>query len=159
VLTSAEVPLDLEAILKSLVELFEPQAQAKGISLKPELTPRLYTLGDTVQLNRLFSNLIENAMQYTPTGGQIYVRAHRQGRQIQVEVQDTGIGIAPEDINKVFDRFWRADQARACRSGGNGLGLAIAKAITDRHEGEIDVNSELGQGTTFTVHLRRVALS
>jgi signal transduction histidine kinase len=155
VLSLAEVPLDLEAILKSLADLFEPQAQAKGITLKSELTTGLHLLGDSVQLNRLFSNLIENAIQYTPAGGQIWVRARRQGKQIQVEVQDTGIGIAPEDINKVFDRFWQADQARVYRSGGSGLGLAIAKAIATQHSGEIDVNSKLGQGTTFRVYLHQ----
>lgn len=145
-------PLDLEATLKSLVELFEPQAQAKGITLKSQLVS-LHTLGDTAQLNRLFSNLIKNAIQYTPEGGQIWVRNRSQGRQIQVEVQDTGIGIAPEDINKVFDRFWHAEQARTYYADGNGLGLAIAKAIAIQHEGKIYVKSELGQGTTFTVHL------
>lgn len=145
-------PLDLEAILKSLVELFEPQAQAKGITLKAQLV-KLHTLGDIAQLNRLFSNLIKNAIQYTPKGGQIWVRTRSQGRQIQVEVQDTGIGIAPEDIDKVFDRFWHAEQARAYYADGNGLGLAIAKAIAVQHEGKIYVKSELGQGTTFTVYL------
>jgi len=153
VLHLAKVPLELEAILKSLVELFEPEAQAKGIVLKSELTPGLHMLGDTAQLNRLFSNLIKNAIQYTLTGGQIWVRACSQGRQIQVEVQDTGIGIAPENINKVFDRFWQADGARAYHSDGYGLGLAIAKAITAQHSGKINVKSELGQGTTFTVLL------
>ncbi len=110
-------------------------------------------MGDTAQLNRLFSNLIENVIQYTPKGGQIWVRSRSQGRQIQVEVQDTGIGIAPEDINKVFDRFWHAEQARTYYADGNGLGLAIAKAIAVQHEGKIYVKSQLGQGTTFTVYL------
>lgn len=151
-LHSVKVPLDLEATLKSLVELFEPQAQAKGITLKSQLVS-LYTLGDIAQLNRLFSNLIENAIQYTPEGGQIWVRNRSQGKQIQVEVQDTGIGIAPEDINKVFDRFWHAEQARTYYADGNGLGLAIAKAIAVQHEGKIYVKSELGEGTTFTVNL------
>lgn len=152
VLHSVKVPLDLEATLKSLVELFEPQAQAKGITLKAQLV-KLHTLGDTAQLNRLFSNLIKNAIQYTLEGGQIWVRSRSQGRQIQVEVQDTGIGIAPEDINKVFDRFWHTEQARAYYADGNGLGLAIAKAIAIQHEGKIYVKSEMGEGTTFTVYL------
>lgn len=153
VLNSAKVPLDLQATLKNLVELFEPKAQAQGITLKSELSPGLTVLGHTSQLNRLFSNLIENAIQYTPTGGQIWLRTRSQGRQIQVEVQDTGIGIASEDINKVFNRFWQANQARSCYSGGYGLGLAIAQAIVAHHEGKIALKSELGQGTTFIVHL------
>lgn len=153
VLNSAKIPLDLQATLKNLVELFEPKAQAQGITLKSELSPGLTVLGHTSQLNRLFSNLIENAIQYTPTGGQIWLRTRCQGRQIQVEVQDTGIGIASEDINKVFNRFWQANQVRTDCSGGYGLGLAIAKAIVAHHEGKIDVKSELGQGTTFIVHL------
>lgn len=152
-LQSVKAPLDLGITLKSLVELFEPQAEAKGIILKSDLTSGLNVLGDVAHINRLFSNLIANAIQYTPKDGQIWVKARSQGMQIQVDVQDTGIGIAPENIDKVFDPFWQADGVRSYHSGGYGLGLAIAKTITTQHSGKIYVSSELGQGTTFTVIL------
>jgi len=152
-LRSDKAPLDLGLTLKSLVELFEPQAEAKGIILKSDLASGLYVLGDIARLTRLFSNLIANAIQYTPKGGQIWVKVRSQGTQIQVDVQDTGIGIAPENIDKVFDPFWQADGVRSYHSGGYGLGLAIAKTITTQHSGKIYVDSELGQGTTFTVIL------
>lgn len=158
-LNSTKVPLDLQATLKNLVELFEPKAQAQGITLTSELSLGLTVLGHSSQLNRLFSNLIENAIKYTPAGGQIWLRTRSQGRQIQVEVQDTGIGIASEDINKVFNRFWQANQAKTDYPGGYGLGLAIAKAIVAHHQGKIDVKSELGQGTTFIVYLPLSILS
>ncbi len=152
-LAQVKTPVDLTGLLRSLVVLFEPQAQAKGITLQSELSSGLHLLGNIAQLNRLFANLVENAIQYTQADGQIWVRGQRQGKQIQVEVQDTGIGIAPEDIDKVFDRFWQADQARTYHAGGYGLGLAIARAVVTQHEGKLQVKSELGQGTTFTVHL------
>lgn len=152
-LRSVKAPLDLEPILKSLVELFEPQAQAKGITLKSNLASELNVLGDIAHLNRLFSNLIANAIQYTPKDGKIWVEAWSQGMQIQVDVRDTGIGIAPENLNKVFDPFWQADGVRSYHSGGYGLGLAIVKTIVTQHSGKIYVDSELGQGTTFTVIL------
>ncbi|AFY88826.1 MULTISPECIES: sensor histidine kinase [Chroococcidiopsis] len=150
---SAKAPLDLEPTLKSLVESFEPQAQAKEILLTSDLTSGLYVLGDIAHINRLFSNLIGNAIQYTPKGGRIWVTARTQGTQIQVDVRDTGIGIATEDRDRIFDPFWQADEARSYHSSGYGLGLAIAKTITTQHSGKIYVNSELGQGTTFTVVL------
>jgi signal transduction histidine kinase len=150
---ATKVPLDLEPTLKSLVELFEPQAQAKAIVLKSDLTSGLNVLGDIAHLNRLFSNLIANAIQYTPKGGQIWVRTRSQGTQIQIDIQDTGIGIATENIDRVFDPFWQADEARSYHSSGYGLGLAIVKTITAQHAGKIYVKSALEQGTTFTVVL------
>lgn len=110
-------------------------------------------MGDSAQLSRLFSNLLENALQYTPEGGSVTLTLHQQNRYAIVSVRDTGIGLAPEQIAHVFDRFWRADKARSRREGGTGLGLAIAAAIAKHHGGKITVTSELDVGSCFQVRL------
>nr|WP_246275596.1 HAMP domain-containing sensor histidine kinase [Brasilonema bromeliae] len=145
--------LNLMSILKNLVQLYKPQAQAKQINLISQLTENFYMMGDSVQLTRLFTNLIENALYYTPSSGVVEIKMSRVGSQLYVNVQDTGVGIAPEDIDKVFERFWRADQSRSYWGGGSGLGLAIAQAIAQNHGGLITVTSQLGVGSCFTVRL------
>jgi len=108
---------------------------------------------EAAQLRRLFSNLLENALQYTPKGGSVSVDLTVQGAIALVKVGDTGIGIAPDQISLIFHRFWRAELARSHRETGTGLGLAIAKAIAQTHGGEITVTSQVGVGTCFTVKL------
>jgi signal transduction histidine kinase len=146
-------PVDLNTILNSLVHLYAPQAQEKRINLKASLTSNLYLMGEPVHLSRLFSNLIENALQYTLEGGTVEIQTSKEGNNLQVKVRDTGIGIAPEHLKQVFDRFWRADKARTYRTGGSGLGLAIAQAIAQNHGGLISVTSQVGVGSCFTVRL------
>ncbi|MBW4545182.1 MAG: HAMP domain-containing histidine kinase [Symplocastrum torsivum CPER-KK1] len=146
-------PVDLEELLDGLVQLYTPQAKERRINLKVYLTKRLYLLGEPIQLNRLFSNLIENALKYTVEGGKVEIRTSREGYYLRVHVRDTGIGIAPEHIKYIFDRFWRADEARAYRTGGSGLGLAIAQVIARNHGGSISVTSQVGVGSCFTVRL------
>ena len=108
---------------------------------------------DVAQLSRLFSNLLENALQYTPDEGRVSLDLYRQNRFAVISVRDTGIGIAADQVNKVFDRFWRADKARTRREGGTGLGLAISAAIVKRDGGRISVTSELNIGTCFLVRI------
>lgn len=146
-------PIPLKEVLQDLVALLEPQAQAKGITLKSLLLVGISVHGDAAQLSRLFSNLLENALQYTPAGGNVVLTMTRLNQDIVVSVKDTGIGIAPEDLQFVFQRFWRADKARSSRSRGLGLGLAIAQAIAQRHKGEITVRSKVGVGSCFEVRL------
>ncbi|HEY9604361.1 MAG TPA: ATP-binding protein, partial [Allocoleopsis sp.] len=121
--------------------------------LKADVPENLYLLGDTVQLNRLFSNLIENALKYTPEGGTVEIQTDKEGQQLRVSVRDTGIGIEPDNIKHVFDRFWRAAKARHYRDSSTGLGLAIAQAIARHHGGLICVTSKVGIGSCFTVRL------
>ncbi|XFA72050.1 ATP-binding protein [Thermosynechococcaceae cyanobacterium Okahandja] len=113
-------------------------------------------------MQRLFTNLLTNALKYTPSGGTVIVSAQRLDNGALVTIQDTGIGIAPEDLPYIFDRFWRSDQSRSQYKDGSGLGLAIAKTIAQRHQGDITVQSKLGQGSSFYVKLplaaRNVAL-
>jgi two-component system, OmpR family, manganese sensing sensor histidine kinase len=145
--------LNLTSILNNLIQLYKPQAEAKQINLKFQLTPNFQIIGDAVQLTRLFTNLIENAFYYTPSKGVVEIKTSRVGSQIYINVQDTGVGIAPQDIDKVFERFWRGDRSRSYWLGGSGLGLAIAQAIAQNHGGLISVTSQLGVGSCFTVRL------
>jgi len=143
----------LADVLNHLVVLYQPQANAKQIQLSAQLSNDLEVWGDAVQLNRVFSNLIENSLRYTPDKGSIEIQSQTSNNQVQVSVQDTGIGIAPEHLERVFDRFWQADQSRSHQAGGSGLGLAIVQAIVQQHGGSITVTSELGKGSCFTVQL------
>ncbi|OUL27037.1 two-component sensor histidine kinase [Nostoc sp. RF31YmG] len=145
--------VNLREILINLVNLHQTQAQAKQINLQTDITESLDILGDTVQITRLFANLIDNALQYTPVGGIVEIQSKQTGTYLYINVKDTGIGIAPEHLKHVFERFWRADQARSYRDGGSGLGLAIAQSIAQNHGGLITVTSQLGVGSCFTVRL------
>lgn len=148
---AADIPLD--DLLEDLVDSFVPQADAKAIALQFSLQSCSIIRGDATQLRRLFSNLLSNAVQYTPSQGKITVKSRSEGGWAVVDVSDAGMGIAPEHIPHVFDRFWRADPARSQREGGTGLGLAIAQSIAHAHHGQISVQSQLGNGSTFCVRL------
>ncbi|MEH2289861.1 sensor histidine kinase [Nostoc sp.] len=145
--------LNLTSILENIIQLYKPQAEAKKVNLKFQLIANFQLIGDSVQLTRLFTNLIENAIYYTPSGGVVEIKISRVGFQLYINVQDTGMGIAPEYMDKVFERFWRTDQSRSYWSGGSGLGLAIAQAIARNHGGLISLTSQLGVGSCFTVRL------
>ncbi len=143
----------LDRILAELIQQLQPQLDEKAIQLSPNLMANLSVAGEAPQLSRLFRNLLENAIQYTPNGGQISIKTGVYRKYIQIEIEDTGIGIASADINKIFDRFWQANSARSYHSGGSGLGLAIARAIANHHNGQISVTSQLDKGSIFTVRL------
>ena len=118
-------------------------------------TPNLeiYVLGNESQLYRLVSNLIANAIQYTPSEGHVLISLTIRDRTAFITVKDTGIGIAPAEQTRIFDRFCRVDSDRSRKTGGTGLGLAIVRAITQVHKGNIQVQSELGQGAIFILRL------
>ena len=147
------VELSLTEILEDLLELFQSSAQEKKIALEANLLTEVTVKGDGAELSRLFRNLIENALQYTPSEGKVTVTTTQEQQNILVEIKDTGVGIAPEHLSSVFNRFWRADQARTRRAGGMGMGLAIARAIAERHHGKISVTSQPGIGSCFRVKL------
>lgn len=143
----------LDEMLEDLVNLYSDRAEQAQIALKCQLTPNLEVKCDVVQLQRLFTNLLTNALEYTPSGGTIIVSLQREGSQALIKIQDTGIGIAPDQLPHIFDRFWRADKARSYNTGGTGLGLAIVKAIAQAHGAEITVRSQIASGSCFTVIL------
>ena len=104
-------------------------------------------------MQRIVMNLLENAIKYTPADGTVAVSAAAQNGEIRIDFQDTGVGISESDLPHIFERFYRVDKGRSRQSGGTGLGLAIVKHIINRHRGRLKVESELGQGSQFTVVL------
>lgn len=151
ILEYPKVPLD--EILQDLADTFETDAQNKELSFESYLSTGIHIKGDTHQLKRLFANLLENAIKYSRTGGIVRLFLEKQKLFAVVRVEDTGIGIPKEYIPLVFQRFWRAETARVQAKEGLGLGLAIAQAIAQRHLGKITVNSKVGVGSCFQVHL------
>ena len=146
----------LDELLEDLMDSYSLQAQALGIDLNTQLQPT-WVRGDVNQLKRVFTNLLDNALKYTPTGGEITVSCQVQESSVGVQVKDTGIGIDPAHLPQVFDRFWRADQVRS-HQDGSGLGLAIVKGIVQAHQGSIALTSQLDQGTTVRIKLPRAAV-
>lgn len=149
----ARAPIDLGDLAGSLASQVEPVARAQGLELRFEHTGPAIVHADAGWLERLLINLLDNAIKFTPAGGQVLVTVSRDGAEARVAVQDTGPGIDPADVPRVFDRFFRADPARSSGAEGAGLGLALAKWVVDRHDGRIDVESRPGAGSTFTVIL------
>jgi two-component system phosphate regulon sensor histidine kinase PhoR len=132
------------------VQAAEPTAQGRHQVLTSELgSDRLEVLGDRQNLSQLVDNLVDNAIKYTPENGKIQVRLLKVGEEAVLEVQDTGIGISPQYIERVFERFYRVDKARSQSLGGTGLGLSIVRNIAERHGGGVSVTSQLGAGSTF----------
>ncbi|MGL5804882.1 MAG: sensor histidine kinase [Xenococcaceae cyanobacterium] len=148
--------ISLEELLQTLVSHFESTAQAKQINLVTHLTSNISVRGDFSQLNRLFSNLLENAIKYTEMGGQVTISLNKLKNCAVVTVQDTGIGIPSEYLPLLFQRFWRVEQNRTQQQEGFGLGLAIAQAIVKQHQGTISVTSEVGIGSCFQVSVPSV---
>ncbi len=145
--------IDLTQILADVIQTHQTLALSKQIDLQAEIAPALLVTGDRSQLVRVFTNLIENALHYTPDRGKVIVRTEQAKQHILIQVRDTGGGIEPEHLPKIFDRFWRADRSRTQWEGGSGLGLSIVQSIVTRHGGKITVSSERHQGSCFTVRL------
>jgi signal transduction histidine kinase len=145
--------VDVETLVQELFDDCEILAESKQIRVTLKHNIPMKLVGDRVRLRQLFLNLIDNAIKYTPEGGSVKLDVERQNGMALLRVEDTGIGIPPEDIPKVFDRFYRVDKARSRELGGTGLGLSIAKWIAELHRGTITVESEVDKGSTFTVHL------
>jgi signal transduction histidine kinase len=152
-LTMRQDPLDLAAMVTAMTEKVEVVAQQKDITLTVEAAPVPQVRGDGDRLAQVVNNLLSNAVKYTPAGGAVRVGVAPERDGVRVAVQDTGIGIPPEDLSRVFERFYQVDKARG-PARGHGLGLAITHEIVEAHGGQIHVHSD-GQdrGTTFTVWL------
>ena len=148
---------DMVFVLKSLVTMQQQLFADCDLRLRfDDKTPNHELFADVNPdlIREAITNLMSNAMRYTPAGGWVVVSIGYEGRSyMQISVRDTGIGIAKEDIPRVFSRFWRSDASRERVSGGLGVGLALTKEIVDKHNGSISVESELGKGTTFTLHI------
>jgi signal transduction histidine kinase len=145
----------LDEIVSDLIEEFTAMASVAGVKLTSLIRANqpLNVIGNSEQLYRLVSNLIVNAIQYTPKGGKVTVVLERSDYYAVIRVQDTGIGIAHNELPQIFNRFYRVNSDRSRSTGGSGLGLAIAQAIVLAHQGSLNVQSEVGVGSTFTVQL------
>lgn len=146
--------LNLSEILKRTIEVVQPQTQDKGINLQITVEDHLpFMHGNKSSMEAMCINLIMNAIKYTLSGGQVSIDLSKNGQCLQLKVSDTGIGIEEKDILRIFDKFYRERSERTKHISGTGLGLSIAKGVVDAHHGSISVESEVGNGTTFTVLL------
>ena len=150
--TMKRLQFDLSTIVRECVELIHPLAKERGISLHCD-SPSLECVGDPERLAQVITNLLANAIQYNKENGEVRATTTSVDHTAVLTVSDTGPGIRAEDLPRVFDRFFRADESRAGSTGHTGLGLAISKAIVEAHGGTIEVSSAPGLGTTFTMRL------
>jgi len=143
-------PCQLVTVINKAVESLREQARAKEMVLQFDLPPELPLVqGNQVRLDQVVSNLVGNAIKFTPEGGMVTVSAREEKSEIAVEVKDTGIGIAPEDQVHLFEKFYRVSSEQTSDIKGTGLGLAIVKSIVEGHGGRVWVESEPSQGSTF----------
>jgi len=147
--------IDIPQLLEEACELFLPLAAERGITLNLNVTEGLHIRTDRSGLQRIVCNLMENAIKYTHKGGSVSLCGESRDHQIVITVQDTGIGIAPNDLPHIFDRFFRTDQSRS--QPGNGLGLSLVKAITTNLGGSVEAQSRLNDGSTFFINLPQAA--
>ena len=146
--------VDLSHAISDVAAGLRPRAEREGVALTVEVPRDLPpVLGDPEGIEQLFTNLVANAIKYTPKGGEVHIDAEIQGDRVLVKVVDSGIGMSGEDLPHVFDEFYRGANAREFTEQGTGLGLSIVKSIADMHGAEISVESKLGQGTTFRLAL------
>lgn len=156
-------PMNIEAVdmvelVRGIVNAQEPLFHDRDLRLRfaDETQGKMpFIKVDPDMITQCVINLMSNAMRYTPEGGWVIVTVGLDRKHLTISVSDTGIGIAKEDLSRIFGRFWRADASRAREAGGLGVGLAVTKQIVERHHGFISVESELEKGTTFTIHLPR----
>lgn len=144
-------PVDLGQLLREVVEVYELVAEEKGIQLQLELLEPCEMAVDANRMRQVFANLLDNAIKYTPAGGAVSIRTKNEPARLVVHFRDTGIGIAPDEHDKIWTRLYRSDKSRSQR--GLGLGLSLVKAVVEAHGGAVAVTSEPGAGSEFTVVL------
>ncbi len=146
-------PVDLAAIASEVCRKLAPLSEQRRVALACEASDAAMVTGDAIALEQVIFNLTENALRYTPGGESATVRVARSATEAVVEVADHGSGISSEHLPHLFDRFYRVDKARSREFGGAGLGLSIVKTLVEAHGGRVEVRSEVGRGSTFTVRL------
>ena len=148
-----EEVLDVGELIRPLVMSHEAFVKDAGLALEYKAEPGIIVYGDQDMLRQATANLISNAVRYTPAPGKITVSVTGGDVMAAIAVQDTGIGLSPEERRMVFKRFWRSDESRQRQSGGLGVGLAVVKEIVDRHGGWVQVEGKKGEGSCFTIHV------
>jgi len=147
--------LDLADVARAVADSFAPRFAERNIDFGAELDS-VVVVGDGDRLGQIAANLLSNALRYTEPGGEVRLSVRRETHDAVLEVTDTGIGIAPEDLRHIFTRFWRGDRSRSRATGGAGIGLAIVRELVRAHDGRIDVESTPGRGSRFRVILAAV---
>lgn len=148
-----QIPIDLGQVIEEMVALIETRAKAQGIALTCSCENLRPVLADPKGIEEIFNNLITNAINYSPDGGDVIVVAKGMGEYMEIMVKDRGVGILPEELPKIFDKFYRVKHPKTRQVMGTGLGLSIVKAIVEAHHGTIDVESIPEKGTTFRILL------
>jgi signal transduction histidine kinase len=137
--------------MEDVTELYRYVAEDKGITLHLESPKELHLTADPTRIRQVLANLVDNAIKYTAEGGKVFLEAYRNEQHIMMTVRDTGIGIPREELPRIWDRLYRGDQSRSQK--GLGLGLSLVRAIIRAHKGQVEVSSEPGKGSLFTVIL------
>ena len=146
--------IDINLLIEDIVEEINPYARNCNVKLTPDLSEAELPVNiDNFAVKQAVTNLIDNAVKYNHSGGYVKISTRKDGNKAVITVEDDGIGIAEEDQKNIFDRFFRVDKSRSRAQGGSGLGLAIVKEIIESHNGSIDVKSEPGKGSIFTITL------
>ena len=145
--------VDLVDVVLDACDLFQTVADDRQVTVTSELPKQCRVPGDRQRLQRVFANLLDNALKYTPAKGHVTISLIEDDSQVMLSIADTGIGVSADELSRIFERFYRCDRSRG--QGGNGLGLSLALAIVRAHGGDISVTSTLGEGTSFTVVLAR----
>lgn len=145
--------VDVGELITGIVATHEAFVADSGLTLTYEMEDGVRVMGDADMIRQATANLISNAVRYTPEGGHITVRVRKGDIMASIVVQDTGIGLSPDEAKMVFSRFWRADAGRTRESGGLGIGLSVVKEIVDRHNGWVQVEGRKGEGACFTIHI------
>jgi signal transduction histidine kinase len=148
------IPVEVLLLFSQVNDWIRPAAEAKGMHIRTEIAPDLPPLrGDLARLTQIMVNLVHNAVKYTPPGGSVVMQAEQQGEMIRLAVRDNGIGISPDDLKAIFNRFFRVRRPETENIEGSGIGLTLVRTLVDLHGGQIGVESRLGEGTTFYVSL------
>lgn len=139
------------ALIEAAIDLYRYLAEEKGVYFRVGASDDLYVSADPIRMRQALANLLDNAIKYTPMGGQIDLKAYQRDQQVIITVKDSGIGIQQEDLPRIWERLYRCDQSRSQK--GLGLGLSLVRAIVSAHNGRVDVSSEPGKGSTFSIYL------
>jgi two-component system phosphate regulon sensor histidine kinase PhoR len=143
----------LKPVLAAAIELSSVKAEDKQMKIQLVCDEHIEVRMNAALLEQAVLNLVDNAIKYSPMGGDVRISAVQKDKEVAITVQDNGCGIAPEHLPRIFERFYVIDKGRSRKLGGTGLGLAIVKHIAQVHGGYVTVESSLGKGSTFTIHL------
>jgi two-component system, OmpR family, phosphate regulon sensor histidine kinase PhoR len=152
------VPTDVGKLIQETVDLMAPRAEQQGITISCEYHDLRQVQADPKNMEKVLNNLLSNAINYSPNGGSVAIRARGLGEFVEIQVKDTGVGIPEAELPKIFDKFYRVKHPETRKVIGTGLGLAIVKSVVEAHNGTIEVHSTLGRGSTFTIRLPMIAL-